>query len=192
MTNKEKYKQAFEGIKPRDGFLMEVTQMEQKKNHKVITKIAASAAACILVIGTACTAYAANLGGIQRTMQLWIHGDQTQVTVEFDGEGRYSMDYVDANGENKQQSGGGLAFEPDGSERPLTEEELMQQITAPSVEYKEDGKVYVYWFDQVVDITDKFEDGVCYVKLVNEDDEIYMTIREGDGWTTSTKRFPKP
>ncbi len=165
--------------------------MEQNKKRFHINKFAATAAACILVVGCATTAYAANVGGIQRTLQRWIHGDQTQVTVEFDGKGHYDMSYADENGEHKQ-SGGGVAINPDGSERPLTEEELMMDLNAPEVEYEEDGKVYVYWYDQKVDITDKFEDGICYVKLVNDKEEIYMTVRYQDGWSTSTNKFLEP
>lgn len=59
--------------------------------------------------------------------------------------------------------GGGVAINPDGTERPLTEEELWDEINAPEVEYEEDGRVVVYYLNQQLDVTDKFVDGVCYV-----------------------------
>ena len=39
---------------------------------------AAVIAGCIILGGTG-TAYAANVGGIQRTVQIWLHGDQTTI-----------------------------------------------------------------------------------------------------------------
>ncbi len=138
MTNHEKYKQAFSCVKPRDGFLRdgfltEVTQMENKKKHFHLNKIAAMAAAFALVVGSAHVAYAHNVGNIQRILQLWIHGDQTQVTMEFDGSGNYDMEYTDADGNVHQQGGGGVAFDSDGTERPLTEEELLEVPALPKV-----------------------------------------------------------
>ena len=36
----------------------------------------------------------------------------------------------------------------------------------PTVEYEEDGSVWVYYYNQKIDVTDSFVNGVCYVKLV--------------------------
>ena len=52
--------------------------------------------------------------------------------------GHYTLEYTDENGETQQRGGGGVAFEPDGTERPLTPEELMEHLNAPEVSY-EDG-----------------------------------------------------
>ena len=43
-------------------------------------------AGCIILGGTG-TAYAANVGGIQRTVQIWLHGDQTQATLDVSNDG---------------------------------------------------------------------------------------------------------
>ena len=192
MTNHEKYKQAFSCIKPRDGFLTEVTQMENKKKHFHLNKIAAVAAAFVLVLGSAQAAYAHNVGNIQRILQLWIHGDQTQVTVEFDGTGSYDMAYTDAEGDVHQQSGGGVAFDADGTERPLTEEELLEELMSPDMYTTEEGRTIITWGNQVVDITDDFVDGVCYVKLVNGDETRYITAHEGQGFSMSPYKFLEP
>ena len=52
--------------------------------------------------GSGTAAYAMNVGGIQRTIQIWIHGDQTdaQFVVE---DGSYTLDYEDENGEASTQ-----------------------------------------------------------------------------------------
>ena len=78
--------------------------------------------------------------GIQRTIQLWIHGDQTDSTLDIKEDGSYSLNYSDENGNTVEQGGGGVAFDADGTERPLTEDEIMEQINMPEVEYEEDGR----------------------------------------------------
>ena len=40
-------------------------------------RVFAAVAACLIVTAGTGTAYASDLGGIQRKVQLWIHGDQT-------------------------------------------------------------------------------------------------------------------
>lgn len=188
MTNKEKYKQAFSVIHIPDEFSLEEKEMKNNNKPK-LNRLAASIVACVLIIGGATTAYATDFCGIQRTLQLWIHGEQTDVTIQFDGDGSYNMDYIDDEGNSTHQGGGGLAFDEKGNERPLTEEELMENITAPNVTYKEDGSVWVYWFDQKIDITDKFEDNICYVKLVNDGETLYMTVEYQNGYTSSLNKY---
>lgn len=192
MTNKEKYKQAFSAIHISDDFSLEVTKMKTIKKHRRLKTMAASAAACLVLIVSATTAYAADVGGIQRILQLWIHGDQTEATIAFDGNGNYSMEYTDEEGNTKQRSGGGVAIAPDGTEMPLSEEDLMDELTAPEVEYADDGTVCVYWFDQKIDITDKFEKDICYVKLVNNENTLYMTIKYKNGYALSPKKYVAP
>lgn len=192
MTNKEKYKQAFSAIHASDDFSLEVEKMERiNKQHKFKIMIA-SVAVCVMIMGSATAAYAADVGGIQRIIQLWIHGEQTGATIQFDGSGNYSMDYTDDEGNVKHQGGGGVEFAPDGVEIPVSEAELMEQLTAPDVQYKDNGSVWVYWFDQKVDITDKFKDGVCYVKLERDEEILYMTVKYQNGYSTSPHRYPSP
>ena len=193
MTNKEKYKQVFSVLHTSDDFYVEVSKMNQvKKQHTFKRQFTSIVAACVIVIGGVTAAYAADIGGIQRTMQVWIHGDQTEVTVSFDGKGNYSAEYTDADGNVQHQGGGGVAFDENGNERPLSEEELMEEMNAPKVEYKDDGSVWVYWFDQKIDVTDKFENGVCYVQLVSEDNTLYMTIKYEKGSATSPNKYVQP
>ena len=189
MTNREKYKQAFSTIHASDHFSLEVNQMEKKIKHHRFKTTAAIIAACVMLVGSATAAYAADVGGIQRTIQLWIHGDQTEAKIEFDGNGSYSMDYTDSEGNVKQQSGGGVAFAPDGTEIPVSEEDLMGVLTAPDVRYEDDGSVWVYWFDQKIEITDKFENDVCYVKLVNGEKTLYLTVKYQNGYATSPHKY---
>ena len=76
MTNKERYRQAFGAVKAPDGLAQSVMEhIEQNKREVSDMKktsrttkriIAVLAAVFVLIIGTG-TAYAANVGGIQRT-----------------------------------------------------------------------------------------------------------------------------
>lgn len=189
MTNREKYKQAFSVLRASDDFDLEANHMKQTAKQFRLRKAVVLAAACVMVIGSATIAYAADVGGIQRTVQLWLHGEQTAVTIEFDGAGGYNMEYTDEEGNDRYKGGGGVAIEADGTERPATEEEIMEMLSRPEVEYRDDGSVWVYWLGQAVEITDRFEDGVCYVQLVNGEDTLYMTVRYQDGYTSSPHKY---
>ena len=92
MTNKEKYKMAFSALQPSERLSWEAERMMRLQKQKKMKLAAAIVSGCILVGGTG-TAYAANVGGIQRTVQTWIHGDQTSATLEISGDGSYQMNY---------------------------------------------------------------------------------------------------
>lgn len=192
MTNQEKYKQAFSAIHAPDKFSLEVNRMSKTNRPHKIRAMAVAAAVCIMIMGSATVAYAADVGGIQRTLQLWMYGDQTEVTIQFDGNGSYTLDYIDSEGNEAHQGGGGVSIANDGTETPLSEEELMEELMAPNVRYEEDGSVFVYWFDQKIDITDKFENGVCYVKLENGGKTQYMTVKYQDCYATDWSKYPNP
>ena len=90
MTNKEKYKQAFSGLHPLEPISLEVTQMvKMQKKHKF--QVAAAILTAFILVGGTGTVYAANVGGIQRTIQLWIHGDQTHATLDVKEDGSYNL-----------------------------------------------------------------------------------------------------
>ena len=192
MTNKEKYKQAFSVLQTSGDFSMEVEKMAMRQKHHKVKTIAAAVAACIVLVGGAGTAYAANLGGIQRTIQLWINGDQTNATLEINNDGNsstYTIKIPDENGNSTEITGGGVAMDGDGVERPLTEDEIMEQINQPDVEYEDDGSGWLYYKDRKLDITDRFEDGICYVKLTDGKDVKYLTIKYNDGYAMSDSKY---
>ena len=190
MTNKERYKEAFSAVHTAGNFTLEVEKMKQiRKQHKFR---AIAVAACVMIVGSATFAYAADVGGIQRTLQIWVHGDQTEATIQFDGAGGYSLDYADGEGNTKQQGGGGVSIAPDGTETPLSEEEIMEHLSDPDVQYEDDGSVWVYWFGQKVDVTDKFENDVCYLRLENGEKTLYLTIKYQNGYAFSPHKYLSP
>lgn len=192
MTNKEKYKQAFSVLQSSGEISLEVERMAIMNKRARMRTAAAAVAACVALAGGGGIVYAADIGGIQRTVQLWIDGDQTTVTFEYDGDGSFIMSYPTEDGEVEEIGGGGVALEADGTERPLTEEELLDSLNDPEVEYKDDGTVWVYYYDQKIEITDQFQDGVCYVKLSHGDETLYMTIKYQDGYSTSPHKYADP
>ena len=179
MSNREQYKKAFSVLQTSVDFALEDEKMAVLKKKAMLRSFAAAAAACLLVLGGSGTAYAANVGGIQRIIQLWVHGDQTDVTIDFDGLGNYAMEYTDEDGNTREAGGGGVAIEADGTERALTEEELISHLSwAVEVSYTDDGKIMLYFQEQAVDITDKFENDICYVFLNGTDVSLYVTVRK--------------
>lgn len=192
MTNKERYKQAFAPLHVSADFAWEAESMKRTTKTRSMKRIILLAAAIALLAASATAAYAADVGGIQRTIQIWAHGDRTDATLEFDGSGGYTMSYTDNSGAQQTQSGGGVAFGPFGEERPLTEEELLAELMMPDVRYEDDGTVWVYWQDQAVEITDKFEDGVCYVRLTSGEGTQYVTVKYDDGFATDPHKYRDP
>lgn len=189
MTNKQRYQRAFSALHASEECLMEVKAM--KHSRFKISRMAAICAAALLVVGMATVAYAADVGNIQRTIQLWIHGDQTNAVLDIQ-DGSYTMTYQGPEGGTHEIFGGGVAFEADGSERPLTEEEILEQLNMPEVEYREDGTVWVWYWGKSVEITDKFENGVCYVMLQGPDGPLYMTVKYDNGYATSPNSYISP
>ena len=111
MTNKEKYKDAFSALEPRECSFQEVEQMAvlQKKTKMKIA--AAIVTGCVLLGGTG-TAYAMNVGGIQRMVQIWMHGERTDAVLDVTDDGTgYSITWKDENGKEREASGGGIAYE---------------------------------------------------------------------------------
>ncbi len=191
MTNKEKYKQAFSALHTSDTFSVEVEKMAGARKSRKI-KVAAAIAGCVLVIGGAGTAYATDVGGIQRTVQIWLHGDQTSATLDMKDDGTYDINYVDEDGNDQQIFGGGVAMDTDGTERSLTADEVMEQQDMPDVEYLEDGTVWLYYHSQKIELTDKFEDGVCYVTVTDGAKTLYVTVKYQNGFAVSEDNYASP
>ena len=190
MTNKEKYQRAFGTLHASDAFLTEARNMNNQKGFSARRAIALWAAV-MLVLAMAAVCYAENVGGIQREIQLWIHGDQTDAVIEIE-DGSYTLTYEDAEGLH-ERGGGGVAIDFFGRERPLTEEELLEHLSMPEVEYREDGTVWAYYLDQSLEITDLFdENGVCFVQLKSGENTQYLTVKWQDGFATSPRCFVQP
>lgn len=192
MTNRERYKQAFSALPSSGLFTWEVEEMEQlKKKHR--KNIAAAAAiACAVVIGGSGTVYAADIGGIQEKISMWLHGTKTEVDVTengTDGYGGYTFTYTQ-DGETKSIGGGGVSIDENGNETWLSADEVADHMSqSADIDVDEDGKVWIYFYDQKVEITDSFdESGVCTLTLTHDDRSVYLEItKDADGGYSFTQ-----
>lgn len=190
MTNRERYQRAFSALHASESCLMEVKAMKRTGKHYA-KRLTALCAAAVLVLGLATAVYAADVGGIQRTIQLWIDGDRTDAVLDIRGS-EYTVTYQDADGETRQFGGGGVAFE-NGTERPLTEAEITEQLNGPDVQYRKDGTVWICWQGQETELTDRFdEDGVCYVQLTDDSGPLYLTVKYQAGFASSPHCYIAP
>ena len=191
MTNKENYQRTFSVLHASEKLTLEDRIMSKKK-RTYIPRVAIVLVALVVVLGSGSAAYANNLGGIQRTLQIWFHGDQTNVTFDLD-EGTYSGTYQTPDGKTKEFSGGGVATNLDGTVRPVTEEEMIAHLNAPDVDYLDDGSVWLYYHDQAMEITDMFnEDGVCFIQVHHGDETRYVTVKYGKGLASSPHSYMQP
>lgn len=197
MTDKERFQETFKYLHASPEIITEVLNMSEEKRvisvnrKRNMGRVAAAVAALVIAVGSGSVAYAMDLGGIQRIVQVWIHGDQTDAVFTVN-EGEYTLEYENEEGNLVQQSGGGIAFEADGTQRPLTEEELWEDVTVPDVEYKEDGTVWVYYKNQELNITDKFENEICYLQLEDGDKVKFLTIKYQNGYAMSPHGYVQP
>ena len=186
MSNREQYKKAFSVLQASGDFTLGDEKMAVLKKKAMLRTFAAAACACLVIVGSSRIAYAANVGGIQRTIQLWMYGDQTDVTIDFDGSGNYSMEYTDADGNTRELGGGGFDVDADGTKRALTEDELIWLLFEEvDVSYNDDGRIMLYFQGQVADITDKFENDTCYIflngtDLNGTDVSLYVTVLKAE------------
>ena len=201
MSNREQYKRAFQALHASRDFSMEAMDMNTKKMRFNFSRgLAVAMIITVLLVGSLSAAYATDLGGFRRTIQIWMYGEAKDaivepytgggedVDVECDGEATmaepsYVVTWTDGNGEKHQMQGGGVAMEADGTERPLTMDEYLEHLEASAETVVEvEDRVMLYWYDQSVDITDQFEDGVCRLSLTHEDETLYFTVTDaGNG-----------
>ena len=209
MRNHERYKRAFQALHAPNNEWLEAVNMDRNSQHtrfSLSRRAAVAVMIAVLLVGSLSAAYAADLGGFRRMVTLWFHGQATDarvevytgedggVDVEYASEGdeegspapaSYVVTWKDENGEERQMMGGGVAMEADGTERPLTMDEYVEELMgagAELVEVNDEGRVTLYWYDQAVDITDRFEDGACRLTLTHGDETMYFTVIDaGDG-----------
>lgn len=197
MTDKEKFQKTFEKLHASPDLLTEVLNMTEEKKvipmkKRSVPRIAVAAFALVLVMSIGSVAYAKDFLGIQRIVQIWIYGDCTNAVLTVDN-GIYTLDYTDENDELVHQSGGGFVMNQEGIERPLTPEEFLDDINNfPDVVYDEDGSVWIYYKNQKWEITDKFEDNFCYVKLTVDGETKYMTVMYHNGYAVDSHRYANP
>lgn len=191
MTNKEKWQRAFSALHTSKEF---ETRMENKvmakRKLRFRPALTALCAALALVLGGT-SVYAADVGGVQRQIQLWLHGELTDVTFTYsDDTGSYSL--ADPDG-NIVQMGGGVEMHPDGSVRTLGPDELAAYLENAVNTDVIEGKLCLLYKDQVYDLSATFgESDFHYVTLVDGDKKIYVTVHKDGTCISSDHKYPLP
>ena len=57
------------------------------------------------------------------------------------------------------------------------------------MEYNDDGTAWLYYKNQKIEITDKFKDDVCYVKVQDGDETLYVTVKYQNGLAYSNEKY---
>ncbi len=171
MTNKEKYKEAFGVLRP-ETEQWEVQPMKNNIKTFKTKRILAVAAVVVILAVAAVGVYAADVGGIQTTVRGWLHGAQRDVAVSERGDGGYDFEYVDENGNKQSFSGGGVAMERNGKERSLTAEEALEGGGFEVVK-GDDGRLRLYYYDKIFDITDLMGDNAVGRFRFKESDKVF-------------------
>ncbi len=175
MTNKEKYKQVFSALHPSNPICLEEMTMKKAKIRKIYKPIAAAVCA-VMLFGSATAAYAADLGGIRQTIEIWMRGNPAEVEMVDNGNGNYEFSFADGS----KRGAGGLEIGADGSSTPLSAEEVAETFSN-EVSVEEDGRVWLYYKSYAVDITDQMTDTGCKVVLDDEGEKVYFTISAPNG-----------
>ena len=164
--------------------------MENQKRRIHFRRITGLILAACLVFALAVTVYAADIGGIRRKIQIWLYGDQTTAVLDIQ-DGQWTV--TDDEG-SLIRSGGGVAIDLDGTERPITEEEILEQLDIPDLVKKEDGSIWVYYHSQTFKITEEMYDdeGFCYLELRDGDDIWYTTIEKNGRLACSPVEYIQP
>jgi len=172
MTNKQKYKQAFSALHPSHPIDLEVSTMNHT-NTRFLFRPVAAIVSILLLLGCAGVAYAADIGGIRQTIQVWLHGDLQDMEVTGE-DGHYQFHYKDDPGKTPI-SGGGIEIDQDGNATPLSPEDVAQTL-ADEIGLQSDGKIWLYYKSYAIDITDRMTDTGCKLVLTDEGTQIYFDI----------------
>lgn len=173
MTDKQRYKRTFSVLHASESNLEEVSTMK-KAGRAPIRRLVTVCAVVVMLIAMAGVAYAADVGDIQETIHVWLHGEKE--VQASDG----STTYTITVGEVAVADGDSEAVEPS-----MSEDEIAERLNGemPDIQYLEDGRVIVHFDGEEIDITDKFVDGECVIPLDIDGHAVYLTIVYGEGWT---------
>ena len=186
MSNKENYKKAFSVLKSSCDFTLEEKRMNIIKRENAHRNLLTAAAVMLVVLAGSGTAYAADLGGIRETVQMWIHGEQTDVTINDE-----SIEYVDKDGNVQVETG--IESNPQTGERPLTGEEIAEEkVNEVDVDKTDDGKVIMYFHDKQFDVTDNIANKKDTFHVVADGSEVYVKLEFDANGDFSITTSPRP
>lgn len=184
MTDRERYKQAFSVLHADRDICLETEPKERKQRTVLWQRVAAACACVALLLGGAGTAYAADLGGVRTALTAWISGQQVEVEVADGEDGVYTFTYEAEDGTEQVFGGEGVVMDENGNETPASAEEILDGMSI-GAEIREDGSIWVYYYEKTVEITDCFADGenTCKVAIEYDGELHYFDIHLDDSCT---------
>lgn len=196
MTNRDFYHRTFSKLQTSRDYLAEVKGMKEKRKARLPKAAVAAIIAFAASVGTSGLCYAADVGNIQRQVQLWVRGDQTDAVMDFNStDGTYTVSYQNTDGTTTEISGGGVQINADGTETPISQEDALDDLNMPEVVTNDDGTYSLYYEGQSMDITNLFDDsGYCYVEMKDADSgkTIYVTAGKDGSVATGENRYQIP
>lgn len=191
MTNKEKYKRSFDALQPSKAFNVRLEESPMRRKNTALRRALIVVCALLVFSIAGTSAYAANVGNVQRIIQVWLHGDLTEATMIVD-EANGSYRLTDKDGK-EIGGGGGVVENEDGTLRPANKEELEEHLANEVYTDTIDGKMYLLFKNQKMDLTGKFKDSdYYYVTIQDGDDKIFATITKDGGVASSKTRYLLP
>ncbi len=132
-------------------------------------------------------AYAADLGGIRTTVNVWLHGEHTQLDAVPNGTGGY--EFYETGSDEPIGGGGGVWIDENGVEHAASAQEVAENLASP-VEVREDGTVWLSVNDRTWDITDYIQSGKS--ENFHAGSRYFRVLVEGTGVQTQTSDRPEP
>jgi hypothetical protein len=187
-NNKDRYQRSFNTLHLSDDFREKIMEnpedngkgkiMNFRAMHGISRVAAAVVTVCTVAIGSAGVCYANDIGGIRTTLQMWINGNSQEVEVIQTGESSYAV--YNENGE-ETMGFGGLSFDEDGNEIPMSAEELAGYMNNDCyLEITEDGRYIFSYKNLTEDVTDQLDkNGNLYIHVEDPANEYtYFNITD--------------
>lgn len=146
-------------------------------------KHAAALGAALVIAGSTGVAYAADLGGIRTTVNVWLHGEQKELEAVPDGSGGY--EFYENGSDEPIGGGGGIWYDENGVEHAASAQEVADNMKPP-VEILDDGRVTLELKEKVWDITGEvqrgkeayFHAGDLYIQVLVEEESVSTQMSE--------------
>ncbi|OLU45968.1 hypothetical protein [Faecalibaculum rodentium] len=186
---RETYQRVFSKIQIPEPVDVETIMKENRRETGMNfwQKHAAALGAALVIAGSTGVAYAADLGGIRTTVNVWLHGEHTQLDAVPNGTGGY--EFYETGSDEPIGGGGGVWIDENGVEHAASAQEVAENLASP-VEVREDGTVWLSVNDQTWDITDYIQSGKA--ENFHAGSRYFRVLVEGTGVQTQTSDRPEP
>ena len=186
---RETYQRVFSKIQIPEPVDVETIMKENRREtgRNFWQKHAAALGAALVIAGSTGVAYAADLGGIRTTVNVWLHGEQKELEAVPDGSGGY--EFYETGSDEPIGGGGGIWYDENGVEHAASAQEVAENLASP-VEVREDGTVWLSVNDQTWDITDYIQSGKA--ENFHAGSRYFRVLVEGTGVQTQTSDRPEP